>query len=150
VDASVVGRHERRRIDEPLPPLRGPLLTVSHRRESDVEVFAGHGEIDISTATLLCDALRPTVQEGSGNVVVDLSEITLDSTGAHLLLTTFKQLAAQHRRLTVACQEASTVHRVLSLTGMLGILPVHRSGHSARVGGDELLTDPTGARARWL
>src|SRR5919107_116690 len=77
------------RLQELLAPFRHPLLTVFHRRVDAVEVFAARGEIDISTATRFVDALRPTLRQGSGDVVIDLADVTfMDSTGVHLLRTT--------------------------------------------------------------
>jgi anti-sigma B factor antagonist len=101
-------------------------------------------------ATCLVDALRLTLEEATGDVVIDLTDVTfMDSTGVHLLLRTFKQLDAKQRQLAIACQDGAAVHRVLAVTGVLDVLCVHRSRESAIAAGNERLTATTPARARW-
>jgi anti-sigma B factor antagonist len=148
IDGGADGAAERARLEALLAPLRAPLLTVEHHLSRGVEVFAARGEIDISTAARLVDALRPAVQQARRDVLVDLSDVTfMASTGVQLLLRTFKQLQAQQRRLAVACSDGGTVHRVLSLSGVLGILSVHPSRDAALNRRDEQPTDAIAAGA---
>ncbi|HEX8159255.1 MAG TPA: STAS domain-containing protein [Solirubrobacteraceae bacterium] len=150
IDGHAGDPEERRRLQELLAPFQEPLLTLSHRRIRAVELFAAHGEIDLSTAPRFFDTLRPTLQEGNGDVVIDLSDVTfMDSSGVHLLLRTFERLDAQQRRLAIACQDGRAVHRVLALAGMLDVLSVHRSRDSALTGGNERLTASTAAFISW-
>lgn len=90
------------------------------------------GEIDLGTAPLLREALEPALENGTGSIVVDMSEVTfIDSTGVHLLVDTFRRLSHENRRLAIVCDTGGQVHRVLGLLGLLETLAVYRSRDSA-------------------
>jgi anti-sigma B factor antagonist len=115
-------------------------LRTAKQSEPDTAVVTVRGEIDITTAPVLIDALLPVLEDNSGPVVIDLSAVPfMDSTGVQLLVDTLRRLRPHGRRLTIACREGGQVHRVLALVGLLDALSVHRSLESAVIGGEALL-----------
>jgi stage II sporulation protein AA (anti-sigma F factor antagonist) len=74
------------------------------------------GELDISTAPRLDEALARTEAEGPRLLVIDLSELTfMDSTGLRLLIGADSRAREEGRRL-VLIQGNEMVQRVLRLT----------------------------------
>lgn len=74
------------------------------------------GELDISTAPLLEDALREQVR-GGGDLVLDLSALTfIDSTGLRSLLWLGRELKGRGR--LVLRSPSALVTRVIELTGI--------------------------------
>jgi anti-sigma B factor antagonist len=112
------------------------LFTIARDRGLGVDVISGSGEIDISTAPLLAEALGNAVTQGDAAVVVDLSQVTfMDSSGVHVLIMTAKHLAAQHRGLSIACRDGSAVHRLLAIVGLLDTLSIYPSVRGALAAG---------------
>ena len=106
----------------------------------DTAVLSVYGEIDIGTAPVLRDALLPVLEQQTGPVVVDLSDVAfMDSTGVHVLVDALQRAELENRRLAVACREGGHVHRLLGLVGLLDALAVYRSRERAVIGGDDLL-----------
>jgi anti-anti-sigma factor len=115
-------------------------LLSGEEGDPDTAVLSVRGEIDLGTAPVLLELLRPVLERGTGPVVVDLSEVPfMDSTGVHLLLDTFQQLEDQSRRLAITCRERGQVHRLFALVGLLDAVTVHRSLESALTEGDDLI-----------
>ncbi len=78
------------------------------------------GEIDLETAPKLRGRLLPVLEQRTGPVVVDLSEVPfMDSSGVHVLLDTLRRLESQNRALMLVCHEEGLVHRILALVGLL-------------------------------
>jgi anti-sigma B factor antagonist len=104
----------------------------AHGHEQDVAALSVRGEIDLITAPVLREAMRPVLERGTRGVVLDLSEVAfMDSTAVHALVDMFQRLSAQNRRLAIVCREHGQVHRLLALVGLLDAVAVHRSLHSA-------------------
>ena len=124
--------NERLRRDHGRRLLPPPLLDVDRAREGDDEVIVARGEIDISTVTVLSQAVGAAVRGDAERLVVDLSAVELmDSTGLHVLLDGLRRLTRQGRRLSVVCRQHGQVHRMLSLADLAGSFSVH----STRVAG---------------
>lgn len=120
----------------------GRLLQVEHLREGGDAVIAARGEIDITTAPLLSDALRAAVEGDAARVTVDLCEVSfMDSNGLHLLLNALRRMTRQGRRLSIACHKDGGVHRLLSLADLVGTFSVHPSRHHALSDADALRPD---------
>jgi anti-anti-sigma factor len=82
------------------------------------------GEVDMATAAQLRDRLEAVIDASTGDVVVDLVDVTfLDSTGLVVLLAAHQQLEAQARRLVVR-NPSRFVNRVLELSGAADVLGV--------------------------
>jgi anti-anti-sigma factor len=115
-------------------------LLAARGGDQDAAVLSVNGEIDLGTARVLREVLLPVLEHGTGPVVVDLSEVPfMDSTGVHVLVDALQRLRPQNRRFAIACREGGQVHRLLTLTGMLNALTVHRSRESAVIGGGDLI-----------
>jgi anti-sigma B factor antagonist len=113
------------------------LLAVS-AGDQLAAVLSVHGEVDLETAPRLQEVLLPAIEDGSGPLVIDLSEVAfMDSSGVHVLVDTHRRLGPQNRRLAIVCREHGQVHRLLALVGLIDALTVHRSRESAVAGGDE-------------
>lgn len=126
------------------------LRRLAPEHGPDTAVLTVRGEIELGTAPMLREALRPVLERQAGPVVVDLCEVSfMDSTGVHVLLDTLGRLEAQNRRLAIACREHSQVGRLLALVGLLDALSVHRSRRSAVAGGGDVVRSHLpGGRAR--
>ncbi len=126
------------------------VVLAADERRPDVAVLRAHGEIDLESAPMLREVLRPVLEHGTGPIVVDLSDVPfMDSTGMHVLVHTARRLESQNRSLAIACREGGQVHRLLAVIGLLDALTVHRSVESAVIGGDDLLRpDPGGNGGR--
>jgi RNA polymerase sigma-B factor len=106
-------------------------LLAAHREH--VAVFSVRGEIDLQTAPVLREALRPVLEHQTGRVVVDLSEVPfMDSAGVHVLADTLRRLGPQNRSLAIVCHEEGHVHRLLAFVGLLDALTVCQSRSDAR------------------
>lgn len=94
-------------------------------------VLAVAGEIDVSTAAALREAIE-SASTGAAEVWLDLSATTfMDSSGIHAIAAARTRLTDANRRLVVICP-AGPVLRVLTLTGFDGILEIHRSRSDVR------------------
>jgi anti-sigma B factor antagonist len=122
---------------------------VAYEKHQDVAVLDARGEIDLGTAPILREALRPVLEHETGPVVVDLSKVSfMDSTGVHVLVDTLRPLGLQNRRFAIVCREDGQVHRLLGLVGLLDALTVHRSRASAVIGGDDVVRAEPGRNSR--
>ena len=102
------------------------LLTVG--RTSGIRL---EGELDMSTAPALEEALRPAVDEG-GAILIDLSGLTfMDSTGIGAFIRA--AVALRERGCIVLHGEGDRVRRVLDLARLDGSVPnLHRVSHIGR------------------
>ena len=76
------------------------------------------GEIDLATADQLAERLRPVLDTGAADVIVDLGAVTfLDSTGLRVLLSARRRLEADGRQLHVR-NPSRSVQRVFVLSGL--------------------------------
>ena len=88
-------------------------------------VVSAHGDVDLVTAAELETELLETVRDGARRVIVDLTEATfVESSAIHALLRAGQRLQWRGRELAVVCGNP-TVKRVLDITGVDRVLPVH-------------------------
>jgi anti-sigma B factor antagonist len=124
----------------PLEQASGSFSTRVEKRRGDADVLTVCGEVDLATAPLLRETLQALIEDGSGPVVVDLSEVPfMDSSGVHVLVESHRALVSRNRRLAVACRPHGQIHKLLALVGLLDLLTVHRSLGSAVTGGSDLI-----------
>ncbi len=92
--------------------------------DSGVVVIRIAGEMDMYNAHQLKDTVTQQLEGGSKRLAVDLSGLEyIDSSGIGALLYTFTQ--AKNRQCVVQFAGAhGPVHKVISLTGLLGFLPL--------------------------
>lgn len=98
---------------------RRPERALSISRDDGV-VGVG-GELDISTAPVLSEALEPAVERG-GVVTLDVRDLAfMDSSGLRLLIEAARRL--EGRGKLVLRSPGATVRRVLEVSGVIGQLP---------------------------
>ena len=96
----------------------------------DVTVLRCAGEIDISTGPILEDGLRQAYAAG-GDLVLDMSAVSfMDSTGLGLFVTAAKACTGAGTRIGIA-GAAPIVVKVLTVTGLIKMLPVWDSVEDA-------------------
>jgi anti-sigma B factor antagonist len=100
---------------------------------SDETVVAGvTGEVDLSNAGHLCDAIVDATANDALGVVLDLSAVDyLDSAGIHLIYRLRESLRARGQKLMLVIPGQSPVHDSLRLAGVTRHLPISASVQDA-------------------
>ena len=94
-------------------------------------VVTVRGEIDLSTANALREQLLDLVAAGSVDVVLDLNNVDfIDSTGLGAMIATRRKFQVEGGLLVVVCS-VPLVLRLLRLTSLDKVLPVHPDLESA-------------------
>jgi anti-anti-sigma factor len=108
--------------------MNGPagLVEVHARLDHGVPVCAVHGEIDASNVESVLDQLvAQTPLEGPG-LVLDLSRtMYLDSAGVRILFELARRLRTRRQELRITVPEDGIVRRVLVLTAVADVVPLH-------------------------
>lgn len=113
-------------------------IDVSSRLCPGYVVVALRGELDISDATRFASALSAAVASGP-RIIVDLAELTfMDCTGLHALVSARDKARQVDGDLLLAAPQQPLV-RLLSLTDVIGLLPVFASVNEAANGARKLL-----------
>lgn len=90
-------------------------------------VVSAAGEIDLTNAEYLRDALLSTLNAGAAGLVVDLTAATfLDSAGVTALVRASRRASANEAALRLAVT-APAVLRVIELVGLNQLVPVYPS-----------------------
>ena len=93
------------------------------------------GEVDLSNATQICDAIGEATPNTALGVVLDLSGVGyLDSAGIHLIYRLRQNLRARGQKLMLAIPADSPVQDSLRLAGVTRHLPIAPSVEKALVG----------------
>lgn len=86
------------------------------------------GEVDISNAFELGEALVAAVSNTTLGIVLDLTGATyLDSAGVHVLLRLHRRLRARRQQLRLVIPATSLIAEVLVFTGVPSVAPLHES-----------------------
>lgn len=113
-----------------LVELTGTPLTVDEALVGRRAVLSVAGEIDMTTAAAVRDAIESAAAQAF-EIWVDLTETRfMDSSGVHAVATARAHLAETGRRLVVVCP-VGPVLRVLTLTGFDQVLEIHPSRSAA-------------------
>jgi len=100
----------------------GSLDLTSTPLDGATEVAAA-GEVDLATAGELVDAVRAALD--AGDVVLDLQGVTfMDSSGVRALEALLRAADEVDGSLAIRAQLAPNVRQVLTLTGLLDVLPL--------------------------
>jgi anti-anti-sigma factor len=92
-------------------------------RGGEPVVVRESGALDLGVAARLREALQAAFTESDDDVVLDLTEVEfVDSVILSIVVTAHKRFAAANRRLSLVVR--SDLHRLLELTGLLGVLDV--------------------------
>ena len=90
------------------------------------------GEVDMSNATYVQDELLHSVPNGAIRLVVDLTDTRyLDSAAIALLFDISRRLARRRQELRLVLPQSSPLERVLTLTDVNTVAPIHGSLDSA-------------------
>jgi anti-anti-sigma factor len=93
------------------------------------------GEVDLSNATQICDAIGEATPNTALGVVLDLSGVGyLDSAGIHLIYRLRENLRARGQKLMLAIPADSPVQDSLRLASVTQHLPIAPSVEKALVG----------------
>ena len=95
------------------------LADVRFDARGDVVVASVTGEVDLSNATQLCDAVGEATPNTALGVILDLGGVDyLDSAGIHLIYRLRENLRARGQLLMLAIPPASPVQDSLRLAGV--------------------------------
>lgn len=98
-----------------------------HGTAGERTVVVASGDLDARSAPQLRGLLVDLVAAGWLDLVLDLRDVTsIDATGLGVLLGGVVRTEQHGGSLRLACS-SSPVLRVLQVTGLTGLLPVHRS-----------------------
>src|SRR5215475_11914166 len=93
-------------------------LATRVTQRSGCALVAVDGELDLSTAEQLEEALGSAIDDATGPVVLDLAALRFcDSAGLAVIVRTHNQLSGLGRRLVIA-SPSGPVLRVLELSGL--------------------------------
>ena len=86
------------------------------------------GELDMSNCSYVRDELTRSIPGDVSGLVVDLSEtIYLDSAAIELLFELARRLGRHRQGLRIAMPDDSPLRRVLELTDVRAVAPIHPS-----------------------
>lgn len=116
---------------EPGNELGEVLLRIEAERPSGVTVVSVRGEADLHSAPELRDALATLIEDGTDELVLDLSETTfVDSMTLGVLLGAMKRVRSRggHLRLVVT---GADVRRIFEITLLDRVFPLHDTREEA-------------------
>jgi anti-sigma B factor antagonist len=92
-------------------------ITLHHEDPDDrTRVIAAAGEIHVSTANAVSEALNAALAEGRTSIVLDLTDVGfIDSTGLSVLLNCLRRITRSRGRLALVCT-SPTVLRLFAIT----------------------------------
>ena len=115
-------------------------ISVTTSEAGEVHIVHVAGEIDVTSAAVLRDALEALIADGHRRLVLDLSDYQdqlgdyvdfdlsdvtfLDSTGLGIVVGRLKRLARHGGTMTVAASH-ERVLRVFTITGLDQLLAIH-------------------------
>ncbi|HEV3153378.1 MAG TPA: STAS domain-containing protein [Candidatus Baltobacteraceae bacterium] len=114
-------------------------VDIKSEHGGDAIIYRLRGSLDLATSPSLRAALIEAADEGKHDIVVDLSQLEfLDSTGLGALIGAHKR-ALEHGGQVRLVVNDGPIQRLLTITGLMGILSVYGSLDAALNGGDRLV-----------
>jgi anti-anti-sigma factor len=108
------------------------LASVFVWRRDNVVVAAITGELDISNAGRLQQAIAGEIDERAAGLVLDLAGLEfMDSSGVHMLFELARRLHVVRRGFALVLSPGSAPSRVLELSGSLPMEWVHPTEEAA-------------------
>ena len=105
---------------------------VAIERHGDLVVAHLSGEVDMANAAYVHDELIRSVPNDAAGMAIDLTETRyLDSAGIALLVDLAKRLGRRRQVLRLVLPPNSPLQRVLALTEVDSVAPIHQSLDSA-------------------
>ncbi len=109
-----------------------PLATVAANDLSGACVVRVTGEVDLSNADELLEAISAKVPHDGGVVVLDLGATTyLDSTGVAMVFHLAERMRTRRMELRLAVPLRSPVRAVLELTNVHRVIPLRETVEAA-------------------
>jgi anti-sigma B factor antagonist len=109
-------------------------LDVEAMQESNVNVIALRGEIDVYTAPLLRQKIVDLVDDGSLNIVVDMEKVDfLDSTGLGVLVEGLKRIKTREGNLALVITQ-DKILKIFDITGLNKAFPIYGTRDEALKG----------------
>jgi anti-sigma B factor antagonist len=106
-------------------------IKVTTREAGDRTVIDVEGEVDVFTAPKLRETIIACISEGKDKLIVNLSGVDfMDSTGLGVLVGGLKRVKERNGELAIAGAQG-TVLRVLNVTGLNAVFPLHDSVDAA-------------------
>lgn len=106
-------------------------ISVMTSEAGEVHVVHVAGEIDVTSAAVLRDALEALIADGHRQLTLDLTDVTfLDSTGLGIVVGRLKRLTRHGGTMTVAVSH-ERVLRVFTITGLDRLLEIRPDLDSA-------------------
>ena len=100
---------------------------LTSRTEGEVVVVALDGELDLTSAPLLREALIELFTGGRHRLVVDMTDVSfVDSTGLGVLVGGVKRATVHDGMLRVVCTDPDVL-RIFRMTGLHKLIPMHRT-----------------------
>jgi anti-anti-sigma factor len=105
---------------------------IAVERRGGVVVARLSGEVDMSNSPYVSDELTRSVSNDDAGLVIDLSQARyLDSAGIELLFELSRRLGLRRQALRLALPDESPLRRLLVLTDIQTVAPLHDSVDSA-------------------
>ena len=109
-------------------------LEVDTTEQGGRSVVSLRGEIDVYTAPRLRQALIDLVEQGSKDILVDMSRVDfLDSTGLGVLVGGLKRVKANDGSLEIVAT-SDRILKIFDITGLSKVFPMHTSVEEALSG----------------
>ncbi len=100
-------------------------ISVESRSSGAWTVVDVEGEVDVFTGPKLREKIIALLDEGKDRLVVNLEKVLfMDSTGLGVLVGGLKRIKERDGELALAGAQG-TVQRVLSVTGLNAVFPMH-------------------------
>lgn len=109
-------------------------LSIDLRTEegSGTLVFKLRGSLDLATAPTVRAALSEAAEQGSHDVIVDLTQLEfLDSTGLGVLIGAHRRTIERGGSFRLIVSDGP-ISRLLNITGLITVFSVYRSIENAR------------------
>lgn len=104
--------------------MRGLDIAQATLPDADWAVLAVAGEIDLATVSGLEQAIKDVLDQGTSNLVIDLSETNfMDSTGLRVLIMADREFKEGDRSLAILVKPGP-ISRLLDVSGMHELLRV--------------------------
>ncbi len=108
------------------------LVNVVPRVDRSVPICEVEGEIDASNVESVFDQLVASASSDSPGLVLDLTRtVYLDSAGVRILFELARRLRTHRQELRIAVPADGIVRRVLVLTALADVVPLHADAESA-------------------
>jgi anti-sigma B factor antagonist len=102
-------------------------IKIDTRSVGDWTVVDVEGEVDVFTAPKLREAIIGLLSDGKERIIVNLEGVAfMDSTGLGVLVGGLKRVKERNGELAIAGAQG-TVLRVLNVTGLHAVFPLHES-----------------------